>query len=129
MWRRVFIGVCRLGTWSAGGIDIAVLVISLKTDSAGQGSLVRIIRLEAVSFIVGDDCAREMRWPWFIGCLHKVGENVVTGCAAQDSDIGDGSQWHCGLVAPMIPNKNDLVTKIDRVRASMVLKLLTVMLW
>jgi hypothetical protein len=113
----ISISVCvRCTCWSAGSIDIIILVISLKAGSARQISLVGVR-------------GREMELIRFVAHLHKAREDIVAGRTSQDANVGDGGQRHHGLGTTTSRDKNDLVARVYQVCASMILELLTVGLW
>lgn len=59
----------------------------------------------------------------------KAREHFVARGTEQDVNVGDRGQGHGGFESTTIPDKDNLISKVVRVHAVVVIELLTVMLW
>ena len=59
----------------------------------------------------------------------QSGENVVPMSAAEYPNVVRRRQGKSGPVAPLVPYKQDVITKVSAVGAAMVICCLTVVLW
>jgi hypothetical protein len=114
--------------WSAGSIGSSCL-LSLKAESARQGSLVVGVRFKSISFVVGDEGGSKMGWSRrVVAELEKAGENAMARGTAQDANIGNGGEGHGGFETTTFPNENHLVAEVDGVSTAEVSQLLAVVL-
>jgi hypothetical protein len=72
-------------------IDTSILIISLKTGSARQGSIVIVVSLKLVSFVISDDSGSKVSGVRLVAHGHEAGEDIVARCAAQEPNVGDSA--------------------------------------
>jgi hypothetical protein len=82
MWSGFFGGGRKTPRWSVGSID-AILILSLKADRARQGGHIVGLRVESISFIIGDKGRRKMSWRLIVSHVDKAGEDLVARRAAR----------------------------------------------
>jgi hypothetical protein len=80
-----------------------------------------------VIVIISDDRATKMTGGRGLG-MHKAREDLVAWRTAQNANVGCGRSRHRGSVLASIPDKLDLISKVDGIGASQILSLLTVVL-
>jgi hypothetical protein len=66
--------------------------------------------------------------PWVIGIFNKAREDLVARSTAKDTNVAGGTEWNGDLELLLVEDKDNLVTKVGRVSAPVVIDLLAVVL-